>query len=143
MQFMARGHGLHIHSVLVLHLVIIDIFSKIVASAFSGHPVFWAKADAKVLQIFELTKFYCIFFALFFRFFCKVLKMCYLIFWPFWAVFGVLCEESIKKPLSGRKRLNAREYIIGTRACVRMCVYRVISPQQEQLPQQVLPLRER
>ena len=52
-----------LHSVLVLHLVIIDIVSKIVAFVFLGTPNFWAKADAKLLLFFELTKFFCIFFA--------------------------------------------------------------------------------
>ena len=43
---------------LYYNLVIIDIFSKIIALVFLGDPKFWAKADAKVLLFFELTKYF-------------------------------------------------------------------------------------
>ena len=39
-------------------LLWIDILSKIIACAFLVLPVFWAKADAKVLQIFDMTKYF-------------------------------------------------------------------------------------
>ena len=35
------------------------LFKDHLLSLFGASPVFWAKADAKVLQIFELTKFSC------------------------------------------------------------------------------------
>ena len=43
---------------LYYNLVIIDIFSKIIALVFWGDPKFWAKADAKVLLFFYMTKYF-------------------------------------------------------------------------------------
>ena len=64
-------------SVLVLHLVMNRHSFKdhFLLALFWATPVFWAKASAKVLLFFELTKYFCIFFALFFHFLYKSLKI--------------------------------------------------------------------
>ena len=58
---------------------------------FQRFPCFWAKASAKVLLFFELTKYLCIFFALFLHFLCNCLIINGGIFWLFLAFFGKHC----------------------------------------------------
>ena len=49
-----------------------------------GNPIFWAKADAKVQQIFELTKYFCKKMQEKMHFLCKWLKISSAIFEDFW-----------------------------------------------------------
>ena len=92
---------LQISIVLVLHLVmnrqsfkdqIALAFQELQTIVFQRFPCFEAKASAKVLLFFELTKYLRIFFALFLHFLCNYLIINGGIFWLF---FGFLCKYRI------------------------------------------------
>ena len=90
-------------------LLWIDILSKItiLLELFWGVPHFWAKADAKVLLFFELTKYFgkknhkkCIFLV-------KVLILSNIWFCDFWGTFAVfVAEERTNGDLRGKWRIR-------------------------------------
>ena len=107
---------------------------------------FWAKADAKVLLFFDMTKYFCIFFHFFLHYFCNMLIFNYLIFCHFEGFRPILAFGHKKASFRCEERLSARTHILrNVRVCTRKRVIQLWEPSVLWLSEQPEPwvLRER